>query len=131
MKAQKFGGKWSVIYILRQLSFNFTNKDWQKSYLRSIHMCKYTFLDENLYYWVYLVAKFAQFLQNNSNSSWDGLESKSKFLGFHNWLNQTRPLESPFCHHSHLVWMVMLMVKSRQIFCILVAMYAKNLWLTL
>ena len=46
------------------------------------------------YNWVYLIAKIAQIKQNHWNSSWDGLESKSKFLGFPNWLYQTRPLEA-------------------------------------
>ena len=47
---------------------------------------------EYQYHYVHVIASNAQFIQKNSNSSWDGLESKSKFLGFHNWLYQTRPL---------------------------------------
>ena len=51
-----------------------------------------TFLNKYRYNWVYLIAKIAQIKQNHWNSSWDGLESKSKFLGFPKWLYQTGPL---------------------------------------
>ena len=51
-----------------------------------------TFLNKYWYDWVYLIAKIAQIKQNHWNSSWNGLESTSKFLGFPNWLYQTRPL---------------------------------------
>ena len=43
-----------------------------------------TFLNKYQNNWVYLKAKIAQIKQNHWNSSWDGLESKSKFLGFPN-----------------------------------------------